>query len=70
MTTAETHETPQRGPNGERLTVCSACGAPIFFRHNPATGKYTPIALATGESHFRDCSSPRLFSKSTKKKGG
>lgn len=33
------------------------------WRLNPATGRRVPIALATGESHFRDCYAARSFSK-------
>ena len=56
---------PNRGPNGEPLQRCRACGALMYFRRNPATGKYTPVALATGESHYKDCNAPYLFSRKT-----
>lgn len=54
---------PRSGPNGEPLRRCRSCGALLYFRKNPATGKYTPVALATGESHYRDCPTPERFSK-------
>lgn len=59
----ERGEAPTTGPNGERLTRCRSCGALMYFRRNPATGKSTPVALATGESHFKDCPTPERFSK-------
>jgi len=60
---------PRRGPNGEPLQTCRACGALMYFRRNPATGKYTPVALATGESHFKDCPEAKSFSKSSRRGG-
>lgn len=59
----ERGEAPRTGPAGERLLRCRACNALMYWRLNPATGKRTPIALATGESHFRDCPAARSFSK-------
>jgi hypothetical protein len=56
-------EAPRTGPNGERLVRCKACGALMYWRLNPATGNRVPIALATGESHFRDCYAARSFSR-------
>jgi hypothetical protein len=47
-------EVPRTGPNGERLMRCRSCSAWIYWAETPA-GKRVPIALATGESHFKDC---------------
>ena len=56
---------PESGPNGERVTTCKSCGAGIYWSVS-AAGKRVPIALATGESHFRDCPDAARW---TKRKG-
>ena len=54
------------GPNGERITACRSCGAPIYWSVT-AAGRRVPIAVATGESHFRDCRDARAWSKKGKR---
>ena len=59
---AQRGEAPTSGPNGERLTRCRSCNALVFWSVT-AAGKRVPIALATGESHFKDCPSAKAWTK-------
>ena len=49
------------------MAKCKGCGAEIWWKENPATGKRTPISVATDESHFKDCPKANDFSGSKKK---
>jgi len=40
---------------------CRACGAPLRWERSES-GKWVPISIATGESHFRDCPNANEFS--------
>ncbi len=42
---------------------CAACHATIALVYNPKTGKHIPVAVATGRSHFEDCTDPNRFSR-------
>ena len=69
---AQRGEAPTSGPNGEPLVRCRACNALMYWRLNPATGKRSPVSLATRESHFADCPDAALFrrhKRHTKGKG-
>ena len=43
---------------------CVSCRAPLAFVLNEATGKRTPVDLATMQSHFLTCDNPARFSRS------
>lgn len=47
----------------EPRATCKGCGATIVFLTNPATGSNTPVNVATGRSHFLDCSDATRFSR-------
>lgn len=59
---AQRGEAPTSGPNGERLTTCRSCGAPVYWGVT-AAGKRVPISVATGESHFKDCKDAKSWTK-------
>ena len=59
---AQRGEAPTSGPNGERLTTCRSCGAPVYWSVT-AAGRRVPISVATGESHFRDCRDAKTWTK-------
>ncbi len=42
---------------------CKACSATIVFCTNPATGNHLPVNVATGRSHFLDCTDATRFSR-------
>ena len=52
---------------GETVNHCRSCGASIVWRKTEQ-GKMMPVAVATGESHFRDCPQASGWSKSKAKK--
>lgn len=41
---------------------CQKCDAVIRFEKNEKTGKFVPISVATGQSHFLDCPKANDFS--------
>ena len=57
---------PKTGPDGERITACRSCGAPMYWSVT-AAGRRVPIAVATGRSHFEDCPDRRQWSKKGKR---
>lgn len=50
----------------EPVSACRSCGAAIVWRKT-ASGKLMPVAVATGESHFRDCPQAKKWSKNKSK---
>lgn len=39
---------------GEKICQCNGCEAKIFFKEMPS-GRFMPISVETGTSHFIDC---------------
>lgn len=44
------------------MAQCRACGAEIRFEKN-VNGRWEPISLETGETHFIDCPEAKTFRK-------
>lgn len=45
----------QYAHEGENITHCTSCGAQIFFKKNPSTGKHMPVDYPAGTTHFATC---------------
>jgi hypothetical protein len=46
------------------IVKCDAenCDADIYWERSAKTGKWVPLSVTTGRSHFLDCADPKRFS--------